>query len=416
MELPVWFSLWFPDSARVGVDELQRPDDDGIRAGVIDAVEELLCTETDVWLVEGGDDDADGDDPAAADDDVCVTAGYREGVGRERRRHLQQSGLPSIVRRSPAVTVRGRSRDGLEWTVWTLSYAVDQIGAVYVQEALQNQPQVRFDALQDAALEALQEVVQLAANVNIMEGRFDAMLSTRLVTTTTTGTVRASRVNEEVDTFTAASLRGTDGGGGGGGGAEESQRDEFVPRTWYPMRVAGICLLVASLLGFSLLTHLAHRRRRGILVRAAAAAGGEEGEEASLALHDAEAVEKLLHRSAHFQSAAAAAATAGPAVTQTAAAVLREPSVPAGLGRVALEILREEEQGQQGEPGGSGRSRSGQQSPLIAAPHDKPSLGGIMDGCEPPYARPQQDDDEEESILDMLQLHVTQGIQGMCPQ
>ena len=169
---------------------------------------------------------------------------------------------PSILHRTPTVSIEQVSNEGFTWSVWSFQYQVLHVGEIFVEEAIMNANAAGGDTAENnsnadagltitelpaAAVVAMREVVQLTLDVNMMEGRLDEIFRERLpVVVYSLPVVAASASNE--DYWSAAQ-------------ADFEENYIFRPRTWYPMRYAGIALLVATIGGWMVLWKLAQRRR-----------------------------------------------------------------------------------------------------------------------------------------------------------
>jgi hypothetical protein len=157
---------------------------------------------------------------------------------------------PSILDAAPYAVDVVPVQDGpYQWTVWTLQYTLLQVGDVYIAEALQNADHnLDIATLAPAAAQSMRAVLQLTLDVNGMDGTLDALLQQPPNTTTLLRKdVYCSPVQEARNKCATIAAQ---------------YASSFQPRTWYPMRVAGIVLWVLTALAMVGLPHLAARRRR----------------------------------------------------------------------------------------------------------------------------------------------------------
>jgi hypothetical protein len=163
------------------------------------------------------------------------------------------SSTPSILDAAPyAISVVPVNDDGFAWTVWTLQYTLLQVGDVYVTEALQNYPaDGDIAALAPAAAQSLRAVLQLTLDVNA--ATLDALLLSRRSNGTSSfddddAALYVSPVEEALRKWQAL--------------AAQDAPNDWQPRTWYPLRTAGLVLWVLTVLVAASLPRLAARRRK----------------------------------------------------------------------------------------------------------------------------------------------------------
>jgi hypothetical protein len=183
---------------------------------------------------------------------------------------------------------------GYQWTVWTIQYTIVQIGDVYIEEAIQNHPSqpdynttdttntdLNIQDVSQAAVQSMIAVLQLTVDVNCMDGTLDTILqSTRRSTSSRSDQhlendpfLYCSPVVAVVvhnDTTTNPTTTTTDEYYNDNFMIRKwstiyetyQQRYTYTPRLWYPMRIAGLCLLATTLFLLLGLCTLSRRRRR----------------------------------------------------------------------------------------------------------------------------------------------------------
>jgi hypothetical protein len=160
------------------------------------------------------------------------------------------SNTPSILDAAPYAVDVVPVQDGpYQWTVWTLQYTLLQVGDVYIAEALQNAGADNLDiaTLAPAAAQSMRAVLQLTLDVNGMDGTLDALLQQPNTTTLRDARLYCSPVQEARNKCATIAAQ---------------YASSFQPRTWYPMRMAGLVLWVLTAMAMVGLPHLAARRRR----------------------------------------------------------------------------------------------------------------------------------------------------------
>ena len=312
LRMTLRFSVWFPDftdDSDYDIDVWSSDPDNTIRKAVLNASLQTLCDEGDMMVVAFGDDF----DPSAAQD-ICVSRRNDDGGSSSRRRrrrlevtrHLEDStnfGAPSILADDPHVMVRLRARDRFTWSIWTLRYTVLQIGDLYIQEALQNEPGLQFSELAQSSTNAMQQVAQLALDLSIMEGTFDLTLVSGLEISVEGQPVRvhSSPIRREVETFGAVYN-------------DLYAESVYEPETFSIMRISGVVLLLFTISTYFALPMLAKRRRRMLTRKAALAEKKrkEEKQETGVLLDSPQGVEDMLQKSSFAATTTAPAAPGSP--------------------------------------------------------------------------------------------------------
>lgn len=200
---------------------------------------------------------------------------------------------PSIVYRTPSLNITAIRQAGYIWTIWTLEYDIYQVGDIYIYEALMNQPEllwtkyssnnnnnnntttttnnegngIQLLEIRNAALQAMQYVVQLATDVNIMEGKLDEIIKmqqqqsklianeSRMGTSTklpNDAIVYSSPVGKEIMVWELA-------------WEDYMTKYTYTARSGlYPMRLSGMILFVLNGIIYLSLYWLARNRRNAI--------------------------------------------------------------------------------------------------------------------------------------------------------
>lgn len=324
-QVPLWFSVWMPP---VNADDAKEKNDaEGLandatnpfRLGILEAFTDLLCSniaaQNNLLLVQDSSillGLIESEEAAAANllekANVCLKGNNVDEENEEednfalrrrlRYRQMQTfvistnstednvdngSGsnsisMPSILDQTPTlVEIRSSNSDDqsnnkkdddennpLTWTVWTVTYTALRIGDIYFAEALQNDPTMETNGveMQNAALYAMQQVLQLALNVNAMNGRFDTLLQRQNFGLKTIP-IYSSPLRHEIERFPAARLATESSGWDKDNNNNTAM---FMPRVWYPMRFAGMILLVATIGFLWTLFRAAKRRRKRIVL------------------------------------------------------------------------------------------------------------------------------------------------------
>jgi len=223
LKMTLRFSLWFPDFNREGLSlaVLSGDETDLIRQDVLQVVAQIICEEGEISIQNQNGQD------------IC--------------RSPETETYPSVLESSPEVIVRERSQDDVVFTTWIVRYLVDQVGDVFVNEALQNEP---GDISEEAFVQAMQQSLQIALDVRIMERSFDALLKEAFADNSR-NPIRAysSPIRKESETF------------------GRIQNDLLVINTytmkkWSAMRITGIVMAFIILVFTSVLNRLAMRRRK----------------------------------------------------------------------------------------------------------------------------------------------------------
>jgi hypothetical protein len=203
-----------------------------IKDALLQSFQTMFCAETDVDLL--------GTTSSMLHFNIC-NAPDAQFITRRRSRNLK---VDSFVQAEPiTVKMHRQGQDSLEWTVWTLSYRVMSVGEVFRQGALQNAEESADWDMEISSLENMNQVVQLALDISILEGKFDRVLAETLEHSVQ---VQSSIVGREVETFSPSIT------------AVEIGKEEF----WKPIRIAGLSMVCAISVVGSLLIILASRKRR----------------------------------------------------------------------------------------------------------------------------------------------------------
>jgi len=333
-KLSLQASLWFPSRNSPALLETFLEENE-LEDAVTASLEQLLCEEsTDLVLTEQtsitrttttssssssntdnststiDNNDNDSGTPRLQMVDVCGNYNQRSSSSNSRRtrnRNLQQTtagDTPSILHRTPTVWIEQTSNQGFTWSVWSFEYQVLHVGEIFVEEAIMNANSagggdaanndagLTLTELAPAAVAAMQEVVQLTLDVNMMEGRLDEIFRERLPVVVYSLPVVVDSTDEE-DYWSAAQ-------------ADFEENYIFQPRTWYPMRYAGIALLVTTIGGYLVLWKLAQRRRlkrggadSGLVLASTTltVSGGAAAAAESVQLVTPDGVDQMLHQS-----------------------------------------------------------------------------------------------------------------------
>jgi hypothetical protein len=316
MQMTLRFSIWIPEftDEDYKIDSLSTNETDLIRRAVLLSTLDELCSEGSLRVMEY----TVVFDPLLGQDlcpSLSLNATAVKNGGDSRLRWLQSSrrrallqgtnqssiGYPAIIDKDPLVTVRRRARGSLTWSIWTLRYTVLQIGDIYIEEALQNQPELALSDLAESSVIAMQHVMQLGLDVAIMEGAFDESLAATFAQFSIVqerqppdGLVRlplqvhSSPIRLEVETFTALNT--------------ELYTGDFynVPK-FSLMRLAGLALFFGTVVCLLFLQLLARRRRRAMThaSRVTPAGRSRDGEtEDTVVLGSRQGVEEMLQNSA----------------------------------------------------------------------------------------------------------------------
>lgn len=258
LKVTLRFSLWFPDFWEEDYQELSSDDaENPIRQGVLASVMDVICNEDDLIVT----------DPLVGDSDICPDrlyqssdSGARTTVVDELRRKLQdetrqadQHGPSSFLSSVPEVIVRTFQTEELLYSTWIVQYPVLLIGDIYIQEAIQNEPNLPYAKWWDSSVKAMEQVIQLALDVSIMEENFDTALRDSFkIFMKEPPRVYSSPIRKEEDGF---------------GAVLEAmyEKNAYVKPTFSAMRAAGIVMLILTLLTMMALQKLAKRRRRAII-------------------------------------------------------------------------------------------------------------------------------------------------------
>lgn len=401
--LSLSFSIWIPmANADLNVTVYQDDDTNPIRVSILQALERLLCSQTDMILTDPTITTTTSSTTTTVAgsnvSNVCTrqqqqqSSRYRHRSRRRKRRSLISSSssstvTPSVLDRTPtAVQIVRRAESGWNYAVWNVSYAIVSIGDVYVEEALQNEPNIAIDAVEAAAVHAMQQVVQLAVDVNAMDGSLDQWIQQQqllLQLNQRVTAVYSSPVQQEAVRFALAA-------------ADDARNTVPISPTWYPLRTAGGVVLVLSIALWTTLGTLARYRRRRIIAGAvtttaaaktttrhrphhhpnsAASIGAE-----SVVLVSPAGVDLMLNRSADFavhRSSHSITSTSSCSSTTKKKKRSPQPLSPGNFGKVALAVLAEEE--------------CWDYNPESHQSLERSHSGGL------------HDDDDEETVQDLLQ-------------
>lgn len=273
LTLSLDFSLWFPSTTNVlaaverssgsEVDSLSNNElfvSSDIVAGVLEGLLELLCTATDMNVMD------------LSDQDVCALHDYTK----------QQSPLPIVLQEDPRVTIRrqhlettmlplfGNNIDAQnkvlpnkEYYEMTVQYTLVRLSDTYLQHATTT----TTNNAKESAMRTMEQSIQLALDLSIMEGDFDVMLAKHMppvpdsiepIAVYSSPTGRESTIfgRLAVDLLLAAMSSSSSTG-------QDMSRYERDP--WNPMRTSGLALLGSMLLLCTALGLLAGRRRKSMV-------------------------------------------------------------------------------------------------------------------------------------------------------
>jgi hypothetical protein len=305
----------------------------GIVTGVLEALLELLCTDTDMHVMD------------AAYQDVCVLHEYdsRRRRRQRKKRHRSRSrsrsrsrGLqavspssssssssstisrtvrPTILKEDPAVTIRRQDlildlplpqqqqqqqQKDYYYHQWTVQYTTFQIGDTFLQ-----------NENTDTAIQSMQQTIQLALDLSIMEGDFDGLLAkhvspgsnTPLASgTTATATTTTTTTNSALKTAVYSSPTGREAvffGRLAAAMASSLTPETYETAIWNPMRTIGLALLGTVLLLCTTLGLLADRRRvRTNRTTVNIFDKNDDDDAVTFMLQSPEGVDSLLNRSA----------------------------------------------------------------------------------------------------------------------
>lgn len=268
-EIHVSLSIWAAQLT-TSDDHLALLYNKGVQEGVIDAVLQVLCTVTDLRLVDRA---ATFFDPEVLDMfDTCSTS-----RGRRRRRTQGEPLMAAVMSAWPEVSTMLRGSNDLLWSTWTMKFPLLRIGELYIVEAMMNNEGISLLEIDDAANEALEQVVQLAMDVNMMEREFDDILHR----TVEEHILYAAPITQEKEMFTMAAF-------------DYEKRFKFTARSIYPMRVCGVLMMFSSILIFVLLIISSRLRRIRIQKEAEAF---QRDTPSIVQFRDSRGVEKLLEQS-----------------------------------------------------------------------------------------------------------------------
>jgi hypothetical protein len=276
LKVTLRFSLWFPDNQNFDVYALSNDKENAILRSILFSTLDVICSEGDMAVQN------------ANQIDECQTRPYQSTPTVSPEDALGQFGAPSVLSSVAEVIVRQIEGEGLVWSTWIVRYAVQQIGDLYVSEALMNQPELPFSVLADSAVEAMQQVLQLALDVSIMEGQFDTALRATMKTIMKHPVrVFSSTLRNEQEVF---------------GDVKEGllAANVYEFKRFSTMRLSGILVMLWTLLTYYLLNKLAARRRKALIrkERQLEAHRQETLTEPPL-LASPEGVEKMLAQSSH---------------------------------------------------------------------------------------------------------------------
>lgn len=288
LELQLWFSIWFPkfngDANEHEFNEMLKNANDPIRQGVLKSFTLLLCQETDILVMNN--DTTGSSEPAVVD--YCLQAKKASNQDQSSRRQLDsttsttRNKTDTKVWFNPKVNIRRRSETStnetllaslvtptdstnnesaaaaevpknltLSWTVWTVTYEVMNVGYIYTEETLMNQPTIKYTDLAKESVQTMEEVIQIAVDVNIRNGVLDTILAEEVPNDNShiASAAYSSPLRYEFNTFIS-----------------EYQNTLYImppfePRVWYPERMVGLLILLVSFLAYGLLYFLSKRRR-----------------------------------------------------------------------------------------------------------------------------------------------------------
>jgi hypothetical protein len=201
---------------------------DSVQNGIANAVLQVLCSVTDLRLVDRAGTFFDTEILDMFDTCRQFSGRGRRERDRRRRRRTQEassstSPMPAVVSAWHKTAVMLRVSDDLLWSTWTFTFPVLRVGQLYIEEAMMNNQGISIADIGDAAVEALEQVSQLALDVSMMEGKLDDILHR----TVDARILYASPVLQETSVFPTAAL-------------DYEENFQFNARLIYPMRVCGV--------------------------------------------------------------------------------------------------------------------------------------------------------------------------------
>jgi hypothetical protein len=330
LTLSLDFSLWFPSTAENVLAAVARSSDidsnnyasstnndlllsSDIVAGVLEALLELLCTATDMNVMD------------LFDQDVCVLHDYAK----------QQSRLPTVLQEGPSVTIHRQHLETLlpvfgnniqndaqnkvlpnkEYYEWTVEYILVHLSDTYLQQATTT----TTNNAEELAVRTMEQSIQLALDLSIMEGDFDVLLAKHMppATASTTATpiaVYSSPTGRENTTFGKLAVDLLLAAMSSSSSSRQDMMSTYVTDAWNPMRTSGLALLGSMLLLCTTLGLLAGRRRTSILwtleqandTKDRTTTGSitldKEDTTTAFMLQSAEGVDSFLNQSASFRT------------------------------------------------------------------------------------------------------------------
>ena len=284
LQVSLDISLWIPSTDNTDGSSI---DMTRIEQGVLEALLELLCTEIDVTVKD-----------ASTTQNVCALHNY----DRRQRQLLPTIGSSSVIQGNPMASIRPLQRLDLSsprseyYAVWTVQYTAVTVGELYVQMAMQKNATLFFLDNQDAqllepAVQIMQQTIQLALDLSVMERDFDRLL--RKHVTATAATVYSSPVGREATIFAKRQEDMTV--------AQKSGRDtsRYQQHAWNPMLISGLALLWTTVSVTATLCWLASQRRMRLVDEEQQAGETTTTQDATAyLLQSPEGVDSLLKKSA----------------------------------------------------------------------------------------------------------------------
>jgi hypothetical protein len=244
------FSVAFPDDEYSAVTLETRGN--AAQQGVLEAVVQVLCES--VRVVHGSANVCDLLEPQA--------------------RFFQSNYDVSSLDADPNVIVTTVSSANMSWSTWDVTYTVQDLG----QDMFNMIPPEKSDNAFLVALEMLQEGIQLALDISIMEEAFNMLLRDSVETRAV-----ASPIGQEETIF--ASLPES----------SSISISDFTPRMWNGLRFGGVAILSLTFLGYAALVYLSANRRKNILLQLA-----HQRKMDHIVLQTPDGVDALLAQSAQF--------------------------------------------------------------------------------------------------------------------
>jgi hypothetical protein len=323
LTLSLDFSLWFPSAENVLAAVARSSDIDSssnsnntsnndlfvssdIVAGVLEALLELLCTATDMNVMD------------LFDQDVCVLHNYAK----------QQSRLPTTVQEDPKVTVRKQDLETLlpifgnnnnkvlpnkEYYAWTVQYILVQLSDTYLQHATTTT--TATNNAEEQAMRTMEQSIQLALDLSIMEGDFDLLLAKHMPPATTAAAtpiaVYSSPTGREGNIFGKLAVDLLLAAMPSSSSSRQDTMSTYETEAWNPMRTSGLALLGSMLVLCMTLGLLAGRRRTSIIrtleqanetKTAGSLTPDKEDTKTAFMLQSPEGVDSFLNQSTSFRT------------------------------------------------------------------------------------------------------------------